>query len=433
MRQKMPLGIRFVLGAVSFLLCILLFVSTLAAATLGDLSVVFRQDNLKKLLTEVVFSSATHHAPVGRGTSGGGHSIHITPAVRPAPIRSDNAEGEENSAMVAWIYDSLKDQYPDVPMPSLEEVQEFVKESTLSDFLTDKTASLISDLYTGNNTTTLTDEEIRHQLEINARLIEETFDIPMTDAIIDQIVAEVEKVEVVQSLRNDGVNAVVNDMLSGGALGSLGSLGSLVSPPVSDNNGSDFSQEQGGSAAGPDSSGGDLTLLQRLQTITTPATLIGAIAVCVVLMGLLIVTNLKRIWLGIIDSGITLLVAGTFLTVPTVLVFTAEDSLRALLNSLAIEGLPVGAIVIFLLKLTAPIHIGILVGGLLILAGGITTWVLLRKKALAAAGIPAEIPVEEPAGEPAAESEEPTAESEERATEPEEPAQEPAEPATEPV
>ena len=180
--KKMNLGIRFVLGFVSVILCILLVVATLTTAILADLNVVFQKDNLQQLLTEALFTSATARRPAP-AISGNGHGApavqrfparlddadltagpeggatarrpapgipgngHGGPAVQRFPMRLDEAtlttgaETGDNSAIVEWIYGTLTDQFGEENLPSLEVVQEFVEESTVTDFLTDKTAS----------------------------------------------------------------------------------------------------------------------------------------------------------------------------------------------------------------------------------------------------------------------------------------------------
>ena len=79
--KKMNLGIRFVLGFVSVILCILLVVATLGTAILADLNVVFQADNLQKLLTEALFTSATVHRPAP-ALPGNGHGAVVA---RPQP------------------------------------------------------------------------------------------------------------------------------------------------------------------------------------------------------------------------------------------------------------------------------------------------------------------------------------------------------------
>ena len=384
--KKMNLGIRFILGFVSVILCILLVFATLATAILADLNVVFQKDNLQQLLTEALFTSATARRPAP-AISGNGHGA---PAVQRFPARLDDAdltagpEGGTTSAMVEWIYGTLTDQFGEENLPSLDVVQDFVEESTVTDFLTDKTASIISDVITGSSNTTITTEEIQTLLEDNAQLIEDTFGFEMSEDVINEVITVVEENEVVQAIQKDGVTSVVQQMVDSGAL--------------------DLPQEilpMPGNPGGSDSATGSspMDLIKSIQSVVSTTTLLMAIGVCVVLIALLMVTNIKRIWIGINNTGISLTVAGFILMVPTSLLWFAADLLMELLK----EAGPVGKIILHVLKSTAPIHIGIFAGGIVLIIGGCVLRTILKKKAKAAADAAAieetteaeETPVEE--------------------------------------
>lgn len=431
--KKMNLGIRFILGFISVILCILLVVATLTTAILADLNVVFQPDNLQKLLTDALFTSATTRLPAPHAAIGGNGTG--VPSVQRFPVRMDDAtafsgvEGTDTSAMVEWIYGAITEQFGDAEgIPTLEVVQEFVDESTISDFLTEKTASIISDIITGSSNTTISTAEIQTLLEDNAQLIQDTFGIEMNEEIISQVVTVVEENEIVQTIQKEGVTKVVEDMVASGALDLP--MDMLPTPDSGDGEGS------GSPTANP-----VMELLKTVQSIVSTTTLLMAVGVCVVLIALLLVTNIKRIWIGINNTGISLTIAGTILMIPTCLLWFAADLLTELLK----EAGPVGSIVLYILKSTAPVHVGVFAGGIVLIIGGCVLRTILKKRAKAAALAveaanieePAqEAPVEEAAEEPVAEAapaeEEVPAEpvSEEAPAEEENPAEEeaPAEP-----
>ena len=404
--KKMNLGIRFILGFVSVILCILLVVATLATAILADLNVVFQKDNLQQLLTEALFTSATARRPAP-AISGNGHGA---PAVQRFPARLDDAdltagpEGGTTSAMVEWIYGTLTDQFGEENLPSLDVVQDFVEESTVTDFLTDKTASIISDVITGSSNTTITTDEIQTLLEDNAQLIEDTFGFEMSEEVINEVITVVEENEVVQAIQKDGVTSVVQQMVDSGAL----ELPQEILPMP-------------GSPSGDSATGSSpMDLIKSIQSVVSTTTLLMAIGVCVVLIALLMVTNLKRIWIGINNTGISLTVAGSILMIPTSLLWFAADLLMELLK----EAGPVGKIILHVLKSTAPIHIGIFAGGIVLIVGGCVLRTILKKKATAAADAAAieetteteeasveEAPAEEPPAEEAPAEEAPAEEA----------------------
>ena len=406
--KKMNLGVRFVLGLVSVILCILLVVATLTTAILGDLNVVFQKDNLQNLLTEALFTSATARRPAPHAAIGGNGTG--VPSVQRFPARLDETtlttgmEGGDSSAIVEWIYGTLTDQFGEENLPSLEVVQDFVEESTVTDFLTDKTASIISDVITGSNNTTITTEEIQTLLEDNAQLIEDTFGFEMNEEIISQVVTVVEENEVVKAIQEEGVTKVVEDMVSKGALNLP--LEFMPSSPDSGN-----SDSNSGTASNP-----VMDLIRSIQSVVSVSTLLMAIGVCVVLIALLLVTNIKRIWIGINNTGISLTISGSILMTLTCLQWFASDLLLELLKDAG----PVAKIILHILKSTAPIHIGIFAGGIVLIVGGCVLRTILKKKAKAAAeaaAIEEAVVAETETEEPATAEENPT--EEEAAEEPE--------------
>ena len=423
--KKLPLGIRFLLALISLILCVALFATTLCTALLGDLSIAFQKDNLKKLLTEALFTTATIHRPTTQ-ISGNG-----TPAVRHPVTRLDDftitdgatlpgdfvagdlgsgdlsdllgGEGGSSSALVEWIYGAITEQFQDedVALPPLEEVQQFVEESTLDDFLTEKSASLISDIITGENTTTITTEEIQTLLQDNAQLIEETFQIEISEEMIEEVVTEIEKVEIVQQIQNEGVNSVLQDLVD---------RGDIVLPGIGPGTFDDTTASPGAGSNGVTiDTSSPMGIINTLRSIVSTTTLMIMVGICLVLIGLLLLVNMKQIWVGIRDSGITITIVGLILSAVTFTAWYASDLLKELLA----EAGPAAKIVLFIVNLTAPIHIGLLVLGVVLIVVSCVVKSLLKKKALnaAAEAIIEEIPAEE--AEEAAPAEEETPAEEE--------------------
>lgn len=443
--KKLPIGIRILLAFISFLLCVALFATTLVTAVLGDLSIAFQKDNLKNLLTEALFTTATVQRPAphssGNGAPGIRHPMQrlddftipegvTIPAGATIPegvtipegatVPEDFVSGDlgdvlggedgDSSALVEFIYNTVTEQFQgeDVVLPPLEEVQQFVEESTLDDFLADKSASLISDIITGENTTTITTEEIQTLLHDNAQLIEDTFEIEISEDVITEVVEEIEKVEIVQQIQEEGVNSVLQDLVDNNVITIPGMLPSQDLAP----------EGMGGSQSGATTNTpSPMDILNALRAIVTTETLLAMIGVCLVLIGLLLLVNMKQIWVGIRDAGITVTVVGVLFSAVTFAGWYSADLLKALLADAG----PAAKIVLFIVNLTAPIHIGVLVLGIVLIVVSCVVKSLLKKKALKAAAA-AEIPAEEavaieevaeeeaPAEEAKAEQEAPVAE-----------------------
>lgn len=383
--KKLPLGIRILLGFISFLLCVALFVTTICTALLGDLSVAFRKDNLQKLITQTLFSNAiSRQIPPASGVSGG-HPHLAAPVIKPdsLTVLPDEADAgaPSTSALVEWIYNTMTEGLPkedmeDEAFPTLEEVQSFVEESTLSDFLAEKSASLVSDIITGENTTTLTVDEIKQQLENNAALIEKTFGIPMDAEVISQITTAMAETPVIKQIQEEGVNSIVQDLVDSGAISIPG-----MAPvnPESGNAGSDSTGSTGNSG-GLSVPNSPMAIINTLRSIVSTTTLLIMIGICLALIGLLLLVNMKQIWVGVRKAGFTIGLASLPLCAVTIVALFATDTLNDILGGAT----PLFKGIMFIVNLTVPVHFGILALGVILIVSSFFIKRAIRKKYLKA-------------------------------------------------
>ncbi len=380
--KKLPLGIRILLGFISFLLCVALFATTLCAALLGDLSVAFRKDNLQKLITQTLFSNAvSRQIPPASGVSGG-HPHVAAPVIKPdsLTVLPDEADAgaPSTSALVEWIYNTMTEGLPkedmeDEAFPTLEEVQSFVEESTLSDFLAEKSASLVSDIITGENTTTLTVDEIKQQLENNAELIEKTFNIPMDAEVISQITTAMAETPVIKQIQEEGVNSIVQDLVDSGAI----SIPGMAPNPDSGNAGSDSTGSTGNSG-GLSVPNSPMAIINTLRSIVSTTTLLIMIGICLALIGLLLLVNMKQIWVGVRKAGFTIGLASLPLCAVTIVALFATDTLNDILGGAT----PLFKGIMFIVNLTVPVHFGILALGVILIVSSFFIKRAIRKKYL---------------------------------------------------
>lgn len=386
--KKLPLGIRILLGFISFLLCVALFATTLCTALLGDLSVAFRKDNLQALISQTLFSNAVSRVGVSAPAIPGGSPASHTVAVKPNnPVvlpDEPSAGGNTTSALVEWIYNTMtegldQEDMADEAFPSLEEVQNFVEESTLSDFLAEKSASLVSDIITGENTTTLTVEEIKQQLENNATLIEETFNIPMDAEVISQITTAMAETPVIKQIQEEGVNSIVQDLVDNGAISIPGMT------PANPNSGSAGDSNSGGMTGqggnSDPSSMSPMDIINTLRSIVSTTTLLIMIGICLALIGLLLLVNMKQIWVGIRKAGFTIGLASLPLCAITIVALYATDVLNDVLGGAT----PLFKGIMFIVNLTVPVHFGILALGVALIVGSFFVKRAIKKKYLKAA------------------------------------------------
>ena len=107
-------------------------------------------------------------------------------------VGSGGADGVAG-ALVDWAYDYVQEQFGGELEISKEQVQNFVQNSTVKDFVAEKAAGLVQDFYSGENKTTITPEEISGLIKENAQILEEQFGLEINDEaleIVDQVIEE---------------------------------------------------------------------------------------------------------------------------------------------------------------------------------------------------------------------------------------------------
>lgn len=405
--MKKPLGTaaKVVIGFFSFLLCVILFVSILATILVADVRVLTQKDNLQKIISQTLFTSAVSRQPQIVGV-GSGNPAAVRPgsaAKLSAPTaRLDDAapDAGNTAAIVGWVYDALKEQYGDQIPFTQEEVQEFVDESTLSDFIAEKSASIISDIYTGENTTTLTQEEIIEQIQQNAELIEEHFGFEVTEEVIQQVSTVIEENEIIEQIQEEGVANVIMGVLNGKP---QFTPDHMEGQGPSDDGMGDSSNTIGMPSLDPSNPAAMIMeLLNLFRSVTSTATLLTLVGICVALMGLICLLNMRQIWVGIIDCGVTALLSSLLFALTSGYALLMPDSWLQLLSAIPMAG-PVSLLV---LQLTAPVAFGVFGLGIVLIVGGCIIRGVVRKKrkaaeaaAAEAAALP-ETPEEAPAEEP---------------------------------
>ena len=293
----------------------------------------------------------------------------------------------------------------EVPV-SQERLEQLIEESTIKDYIVDKTAALITDYVMGEVTTTFEEEEIAQLLEENRELIEEITGEPLPEDLKTQMASIFKENKIIQKVEAEGLAGFME--ITGEPIPGL---------PSADG-------EETGSV-NPMEMINDV--VKTIREITSVKNLVICIVVCLVLMAGIILVNIRQISVGIRRCGYPLMFASLML-VPCMAAKLAPDLFTAaswlsIMRDVLIMLLPVYAVTFLL--------------GFALVVAGIVTGILLRKKRKAAEGAALEAPAE-PAIEAVAPAEEaapvetvaeeaPVAE----ATEEEPVAEEAAEPVTE--
>ena len=361
--KKLPAGVRIVLGFISVLLSIVLFFSVAAAILIGDVRVVTSKDGLQTIISQALFESP-----------------RLT--LRPAPLASGviarpsdtTTIGATESALVDTFYDVLKQQFGDELPVSKDALSEFVNNSSLPDFMSEKVAGIINDIYTGESTTTITKDEVVGLLRENKALIESTFDIVLEEEMIEAAGNWVEEADVMNTIQQ-----------------SVAEITGIATPGT---NGS--TTNQGSSEFG--------MVLEVLRETTSVEALLSVIGVCVALMALLLLTHWGRPFAAMRTAGIPIMLAGLVFAAPT----AAANTVFSLIPGVA------GRLIGTILTMTGYVSVSVFVLGLgMIIAGAILNShykKLYLAKLAAKVEVPAEVPAAEEVKEEAPAAEEMPAE-----------------------
>ena len=353
MPKKLSGGVRFLLGFITFLLCIALFVATIVTIVVADtVSIVTSQENVKKIISQVLFNEVSRPMPIGIGSGNapGSHRVTVKPMAAPAVRLEEASDAQTTEALVTWIFESLSEEYGEEMNLTLETVQQFVEESTLKDFIADKGASLVSDYFNGENTTTITEEEIKQQLELNKELIKETFDYEISDEVVSEITNKVVESDYIAQIQEEGIVNVVANAVGGAT------------------NNDDPNSVSPGTII--------VNALETVRQVFSKNTVLLCIGACLVLLALILVTNLKQIWVGLNKAGITVMVAGALFLVPTIIIGVSSTDWMDSLGSMRVAGVLAREIML----MTAPICFIATIAGLVLLVSGIVTYCIVRSK-----------------------------------------------------
>lgn len=375
--KKPPVAVRVLLGIVSVLLCIALFATAIVAMVIADVQVLTNKDNLQTFISQILFATPKKSAPVilRQGVGIGG-------------VRLDEPEAgltDTQQMIVDYVYDMLEEQFGEEMPITEEKVEKLLEQSTVPEFLSEKMASIVSDIYTGKVTTTITKEEVLTLMEENKELIEDTFGVEITQEQMDTVADWVEEADIVGTVEevvkgNWGMKDTENyppapgeDSSKGTSTGHTFGKGSLIESVMA-----------GEATVESIMAGGVPTILAAIRELTSTTMLLTVLGICAVIVVLLFLANYWKPHAAVRCVGITAMIAALPFLVPTILVLAVP----------AMFADATMTIVALILKLTAVVCISVFAGGVILLAGSIVWGSLAKKKARAPAAAPVEqIPV----------------------------------------
>lgn len=347
--KKLPHWAKFLLGLVSGILCVALFFSAVSAITLANVRTLTTEENIKVIVRFVLFGEDVRSASVAPQAVG---------VMRQDEFSMDS--GMTSDVILDMLYELLNEQVgegEDIPFTT-EDVQEFLDQSTLPDFLTDKVSGIMTDIITGEVTTTITGAEVGQLLDDNKALIEETLGIEFTDDYKYAIVEKVNEMDMTNMVQNivmgkdpmaePGEGDAAEGEDSANYLFKDGVLPALIA----------------GTATFEDVFNGGLpVILQLLREITSEDMMNLSILVCVILAVLLLVVNLVQLHEGVRCIGATVMLASAPFAAASIAALAAPSMFTGVLSLMYIgltinAGLSIGVFVFGLILLIASFILG---------------------------------------------------------------------------
>lgn len=338
--RKPPLIIfRILFQFASALLCLLLTVFLLSTILLVDTRILTSSDSIKTIITALTTSDPTSNSQPDESlqTVGGNYRL-VTLADYPEDVSIPSDVLTNSSALTDYIYDMIVEQMGEDANISKDQVQTFIEESTVTDYLADKAAAYVDDILSGTEETEITVEEIMNLIEENKTLIEETFEVTIEEEHLAQIEEQLETVIV-----EEGLNETIRQ-----------SINEAVETPIGD---TDYSVND---------------ILQMIGQATQPSVILLAGVICLVLIGLILLCNYYRLPMGMCWISYALVIVGLLLGLPTALLQFAPEVIAQYFPDLSSLTLVISGLVGQL----APIHYAVLVVGVALNIAGIVLNIL---------------------------------------------------------
>ena len=348
--RALKIILRTLSHILSVILCLVLTFAVMATMLVADVRVATNKDNIQKVLNQLLSAPPQYTLGPITGAATAGPELDLGALL--------SGEGNLSEMLVEYAFSMLEGSEVEIEK---EAIQAFVEESTLKDFIADKSSSIISDLVTGENTTTISGEEIKQLLEENKDLIEEHFDVTISDEQIDQVAQMVEELPVVQEIQKNGV---------------AGLLANGASP-----DGGDDAQ------GGPASSDPLAEIRNAIAIISSDTVLFACIGACAFVIALLFLLAWNKPYIAMLYSGSTICTTGLTFLIPTLVATYSPATWTELFSNIPESGIMIGSAARVVLMLTGSVCTTVTAIGAVLFVGGIVVFILMKKakKAKAAA------------------------------------------------
>lgn len=347
-KRSRPWPLKILLELIAIVLCLTLFVVTIAGALIVDLRVMTSKGGFEKILNQLITSTVSQPEAAAPAPTPNGSVL----------LLSDTSASVVSDPITDMVYELLQSGLGDDLPLEKEDVRDFINNSTVKDFLADKVSGTFDDFFNGTSNTTITKDEIIGLVRDNAPLIKESFGVEITDDQLEELETALDEVPILEELEQEGLMGFLEENYLNQAQpdGDAGTMGGLA-----------------------DSMAAVKQVMDYVRMATSNTAIASIAGVIVVLMLLVLLVN-WTVPKTLSDIGITLLFAGLVLS--SINFVFSSDVLQVLLaDQTALIGLVNG-----ILASIAAVHYSILGSGIALIVLAIVAKVIKtrRSKALQA-------------------------------------------------
>lgn len=347
-KRSRPWPLKILLELIAIVLCLTLFVVTIAGALIVDLRVMTSKGGFEKILNQLITSTVSQPEAAAPAPTPNGSVL----------LLSDTSASVVSDPITDMVYELLQSGLGDDLPLEKGDVRDFINNSTVKDFLADKVSGTFDDFFNGTSNTTITKDEIIGLVRDNAPLIKESFGVEITDDQLEELETALDEVPILEELEQESLMGFLEENYLNQAQpdGDAGTMGGLA-----------------------DSMAAVKQVMDYVRMATSNTAIASIAGVIVVLMLLVLLVN-WTVPKTLSDIGITLLFAGLVLS--SINFVFSSDVLQVLLaDQTALIGLVNG-----ILASIAAVHYSILGSGIALIVLAIVAKVIKtrRSKALQA-------------------------------------------------
>lgn len=272
--KKPHIALRIGMQFLSFVLCLILTVALPITVVLADVHTLTSSGGIKQIVTAVLLPNNAPAAP---------RPVAQARVTRLAATETAAEPAAGSNPIVDMLYEAIQDSAEGDTSVTKEQLQTLVENSTLADYIAEKTAGYAEDLLNGTENTEITADELVQLVRENKQVIEQTLDIELTAEAMADIEANMAAM-VEENDLNGTIRSEINN-----AMESMAADGSGV--PIAE-------------------------VLEGLRILSQDTVLFGAIGICVLLIVLLCGANFYNVPAGLTWAAVPCILIGGILAAP---------------------------------------------------------------------------------------------------------------------